>query len=278
MEKTQKRNLEVCVISDIHLGTYSCQAKTVLQYLKSISPKILVLNGDIVDTWQFSKNYWPKSHMQVIRQILKMVMNGTEAYYITGNHDELMRKFVGMRIGNFQIANKLVLNLDGKKAWIFHGDVFDVTMKHGKWLARMGANGYACLLFLNKVVNVMFRWLGYGPFSLARQIKTAVKAKSGFEQTAADLAIEKGYDYVICGHIHRPEIKTITNKNGSVLYLNSGDWIEQLSALEYAEGNWKLHYEKPYNRGIEKTNTEETEDVGTNKQLFREMLVEFEIS
>ncbi len=270
------RSPEVVVISDIHLGTFACQAKAVLQYLKSVRPKTLVLNGDIVDTWQFSKTFWPKSHMQVIRQILKMASEGTEVYYVTGNHDEMMRKFVGMRLGNFQVVNKVILTLDGKKAWIFHGDVFDVTMKHGKWLARMGANGYACLLQINQFFNLISKKLGYGPFSLARRIKTAVKAKHGFEQTAADLAIEKGYDYVICGHIHRPEIKTITNKQGSVLYLNSGDWIERLTALEYQNGEWTLYQHEPAQ--VPAVVSSDLEEIASNKQLFQKMLLEFDLA
>lgn len=276
MIQTEKRSVEVAIISDIHLGTYGCQAKEVLHYLKSINPNVLVLNGDVVDTWQFSKSYWPKSHMQVIRQILKMSTEGTEVQYITGNHDEVMRKFVGMSLGNFHIANKLILNLQGKRAWIFHGDVFDVTMKHGKWLARMGANGYACLLQINKVFNTISRKLGYGTFSLARKIKTAVKAKSKFEQTAADLAIEKGYDYVICGHIHRPVIKTLTNKDGSVQYLNSGDWIEQLTALEYQNGIWNLYHHK-VDKEKGGVGLQELEEVASNRQLFQKMLLEFDL-
>ena len=121
----------------------------------------------------------------------------------------------------------------------------------------------------------MSRRLGYGTFSLARRIKTAVKAKRGFEQTAADLAIEKGYDYVVCGHIHQPEIKTIQNKQGSVMYLNSGDWIDRLTALEYVSGNWKLHYQENTTGVPVFSDVEELEN---NKQLFQKMLLEFDLA
>ena len=136
-----KRNVDIVVISDVHLGTYGCHAKELLKYLKSIKPKKLILNGDIIDIWQFSKSYWPESHMKVIRKLMKFVSEGVEVHYLTGNHDEMLRKFDGMEMGSFHLSNKLVMELDGKKAWFFHGDVFDVTMQHSKRLAKMGAIG-----------------------------------------------------------------------------------------------------------------------------------------
>ena len=132
MGSNKKRPIDVVVISDVHLGTYGCHAKELLKYLKSINPKIIILNGDIIDIWQFSKRYWPKSHMKVIKYIIGWISQGKEIYYITGNHDEMLRKFVGFKLGSFVIKNKIVLELDGKKAWFFHGDVFDVTMQHSK--------------------------------------------------------------------------------------------------------------------------------------------------
>ena len=138
MNEIKKRKLDILVLSDIHLGTYGCHAKELLHYLKTIKPKIVVLNGDIIDIWQFSKRYWPKSHMKVVKTFMTWMSKGVKFYYVTGNHDEMLRRFEGFKMGSFKIVNKIVLDLDnGKKAWFFHGDVFDVTMQHSKWLAKL---------------------------------------------------------------------------------------------------------------------------------------------
>ncbi|WP_316735333.1 UDP-2,3-diacylglucosamine diphosphatase [Pedobacter aquatilis] len=239
-----KRNVDIVVISDVHLGTYGCHAKELLKYLKSIKPKKLILNGDIIDIWQFSKSYWPESHMKVIRKLMKFVSEGVEVHYLTGNHDEMLRKFDGMEMGSFHLSNKLVMELDGKKAWFFHGDVFDVTMQHSKWLAKMGAIGYDTLILINSFVNWFLNILGREKMSFSKKIKAkfkdAVKFINSFEQVAAELAIEKGYHYVVCGHIHQPEKREIAGENGTVTYLNSGDWVESLTALEYKDKAWEV--------------------------------------
>ena len=245
MKKIKKRPVDYVVISDVHLGTYGCKAKELLNYLKTIQPKVLILNGDIIDIWQFSKHYFPKSHMDVIKQITGMLSKKTRVYYITGNHDEMLRKFKGFSLGSFTILNKLILELDGKKAWIFHGDVFDITMKHSKWLAKLGGMGYDALIIINTFINWLSNLMGYGKLSLSKKIKNSVKSAikfvTNFEQTASEIAIENGYDYVICGHIHQPEMKEINNQKGETMYLNSGDWIENLTALEYHNNSWTLY-------------------------------------
>ena len=124
----QKRNPDVVVLSDIHLGTYGCHATELVNYLQSVTPGLLILNGDIIDGWQFSKRYFPASHLQVIKEILNLLSKGTRVIYITGNHDEMLRRYSGIDIGNFQLADKLVMEIDGKMTWIFHGDVFDNTL------------------------------------------------------------------------------------------------------------------------------------------------------
>lgn len=246
-----KREVDIVVISDVHLGTYGCQARELLKYLKSIKPKILILNGDIIDIWQFSKSYFPEAHTKVLRRILKFVAEGIPVYYLTGNHDEVLRKFADFNLGSFQLLNKVLLNIDGKKAWIFHGDIFDVTMQHSKWLAKLGAVGYDTLILINSMVNWCLTLVGRPKMSFSQKVKArfkdAVKFINHFEQTAADLAVDKGYDYVICGHIHHAEIKEIKgeDRDGSVLYLNSGDWVESLSALEYHQGNWSIYKYQP---------------------------------
>lgn len=243
-----KRNIKVAVISDVHLGTYGCHAKAVNRYLKSINPEILVLNGDIVDIWQFSKRYWPDSHMKVVQRIFKMMANGTKVYYLTGNHDEMLRKFTDFRLGKLELLDKLVLDLDGKKAWIFHGDVFDISMKHSKWLAKLGAVGYDTLIVLNSMVNWVSQKLGRGKVSFSKRIKNSVKQAikfiDDFEETATSIAIESGYDYVLCGHIHQPAIRSVKTDKGETLYLNSGDWVENLTALEYNDKKWSLYHYK----------------------------------
>jgi UDP-2,3-diacylglucosamine pyrophosphatase LpxH len=241
----KKRDVELVVLSDIHLGTYGCHAEELLRYLKSVRPKKLVLNGDIIDMWQFSKRYWPKSHMQVVKHITGLLTKNTKIIYLTGNHDEMLRKFSGFRLGSFRIDNKVVLNLNGKKAWIFHGDVFDVTMQHSKWLAKLGAIGYDSLIVINTIVNWFLSKFGSEKISLSKKVKDSVKSAvkfiNNFEKTAADIAIENNYDYVVCGHIHQPELRKILTEKGEVLYLNSGDWVENLTALEYNEGAWRIY-------------------------------------
>lgn len=244
-----KREVDLVIISDIHLGTYGCHAKELLSYLKSIKPKKIVLNGDIIDIWQFSKSYWPESHMKVLRRLMKFVSEGVPVYYLTGNHDEMLRKFADLKIGSFRLQNKLVLNLDGNKAWIFHGDVFDITMQNSKWLAKLGAVGYDSLILLNSFVNWGLTSIGREKMSFSKRIKArfkdAVKFINDFENIASDLAIDKGYKYVACGHIHQPEMREIVTPNGQVLYLNSGDWVESLTALEYHQGNWSIYKYQP---------------------------------
>ena len=276
----KKRPVDIVVISDIHLGTYGCHAKELIQYLKSINPKQVVLNGDIVDIWQFNKRYWPKSHMKVVKLIMEWITKGVKVHYITGNHDEMMRKFSGFNLGSFSIVNKLVLPVHGKKAWIFHGDVFDVTMQHSKWLAKLGAIGYDTLILINSGVNFCYKKLGKGPVSMSKKIKNSVKSAvkfiNNFEQTAADIAIENEFDYVICGHIHQPEIKSIETDNGSVMYLNSGDWIENLTALEYVKGQWTLYrYEDDKHIQVHNSDSNDHVEMLEKKELFQSLMAEF---
>ena len=287
MKKIKKRPVDYVVISDVHLGTYGCKAKELLNYLKTIQPKVLILNGDIIDIWQFSKHYFPKSHMDVIKQITGMLSKKTRVYYITGNHDEMLRKFKGFSLGSFTILNKLILELDGKKAWIFHGDVFDITMKHSKWLAKLGGMGYDALIIINTFINWLSNLMGYGKLSLSKKIKNSVKSAvkfiNNFEETASEIAIENGYDYVVCGHIHQPEMREISNSKGKTMYLNSGDWIENLTALEYQNKKWSLYeYAKDplvqEASGIKIKKGKSSKLKKEEKNLiFEELLKEFEI-
>lgn len=233
-------------MSDLHLGTFGCQAKSVISYLRSIEPEILILNGDIVDIWQFSKRYFPDTHMQVIKEIFALLSRGTKVYYITGNHDELLRKYSDLQLGNFTLTDKLVLTMDGKKLWIFHGDVFDATTKGwAKILAKMGGKGYDILIMLNHAINGILKLFGQEKMSFSKKVKQSVKKAvswiNNFETTAAELAITNGYDYVACGHIHQPQKRVFCNEKGSVTYLNSGDWVENCTSLEYCDGKWEIY-------------------------------------
>lgn len=242
--KNSKRLVDLVVISDTHLGTIGCRAEELNQYLKSIQPKTIVLNGDIIDIWQFSKRHWDKYHTKIIKELLKFVSNGVKVHYIAGNHDEALRRFLNFEIEGFKITNKLTLNLGGKKAWFFHGDVFDVTMQHSRWLTRLGGFGYDVLILINSTVNKFLTLFGREKLSFSKTIKNKVKAAvsfiNKFESTVAEIALKSNFDYVVCGHIHQPCIKTITTEKGSVTYLNSGDWIENMTALEYHESQWTL--------------------------------------
>ncbi|MBN2486353.1 MAG: UDP-2,3-diacylglucosamine diphosphatase [Bacteroidales bacterium] len=281
--KDKKRDVELVVVSDVHLGTYGSHAKELLKYLKSIKAETLVLNGDIIDIWQFKKRYWPKPHMKVVKYIIGLATKGTKVYYVTGNHDETLRRFAGMRLAALEITNKISLELNGKKVWFFHGDVFDSIMHYSKWLARLGAISYDALIYFNVLVNYISRLLGKGKVSLSKKIKdnvkTAVKYINNFEETAAALAIQKGFDCIVCGHIHHPEIREINDlKGNSILYLNSGDWIENLSALEFNKGEWRI-YRYSDDAALHSDDTESEQgkslDDMDNKQIFKEMVNEF---
>ncbi len=278
-KKLPKRKVEVAVISDVHLGTYGCHAPELVKYLKSIKPETLVLNGDIIDIWQFSKSYFPKEHMQVIKQITGMIAKGVKVYYVTGNHDEMMRKFEGFELGSFKIVNKIVLNLDAGPAWIFHGDVFDVTMKHTKWIAKLGGQGYDLLIVFNRFINRILEKTGREKISLSKKIKDsvkgAVKHANNFEVTAAEIGISKEYNFVVCGHIHKPEIREINTDKGNITYLNSGDWVENLTALEYNSGEWNIyHYNDDKLAQNSKHEDEHKEELTTN-ELYANLLQEF---
>jgi UDP-2,3-diacylglucosamine pyrophosphatase LpxH len=236
-----KRKLEIVVISDVHLGTYGCHAKQLSNYLKSIKPDTLILNGDIVDMWQFNKSYFPTEHIKVINRLLKMSVSGTKVYYLTGNHDDGLRRFSNLAFGNFHLRNDLLLQRDGKKFWFFHGNVFDTTIIEARWLAKLGGRSYDAIVRFNKIVNWWRQIMGKERIAFSKiikmKVKEAVKFIGDFEQKAIETAQQQGHDYVICGHIHTPQIR----KTGTVTYLNSGDWVENLTALEYNYGNWSIY-------------------------------------
>jgi UDP-2,3-diacylglucosamine pyrophosphatase LpxH len=273
-----KRLIEILVISDIHLGTYGCQSKALLNYLKSVDPKIIILNGDIIDIWQFNKRYFPKSHMKIIKYFLNLIQDGKTIYYLTGNHDEMLRKFNGFELKNFKILNKKVINLNGHQAWFFHGDVFDLTMQYSKWLTRLGAIGYDALILINSALNFILSKLGRPRYSLSKKVKNSVKGAvkfiNKFEETVVGIAFERKYKFVICGHIHQPAIKKHSIKNKNIIYLNSGDWVENLTSLEYHNKKWTIYQHD--NNLYEEELVNDESDLSA-KELFQGMLKEFKI-
>lgn len=277
-----QRKVELLVISDVHLGTYGCRAKELLKYLKSVEPSRLVLNGDIFDIWQFKKRYWPKSHMLVVKHIVDLIAKGVKVDYITGNHDELLRKFSGFEMGSFSVKNKLLLNMHGETIWIFHGDVFDLTMRYSKWLCKLGAVGYDGLILLNSLVNGLLAKMGKGKISLSKKVKNSVKSAvkfiSDFEETAAKIGISNGYHNVVCGHIHQPNDVHYQDGQGEIRYLNSGDWIENCTALEYNQGAWKL-YEYDKDDLTRKTDYKEYQNIDfSTSELFDQLMGEFKMT
>ena len=218
--------------------------------------------------------------MKVVKYILTQIQQGKEIYYLTGNHDEMFRKFAGFQINNFKILNKKVLDLDGKKAWFFHGDVFDITMQYSKWLARLGAIGYDALIVINNALNFVLSKLGRPRYSLSKKVKNnvkgAIKFINKFEEIIVGIASERNYNYVVCGNIHQPAIKKYTFKNKNIIYLNSGDWIENLTALEYHNKKWKIYQHDLNFKEEEEESSQDNTDLSP-KELFQEMMNEFKI-
>ena len=220
-------------ISDTHLGTAGCNAELLLDFLKSVHCETLYLVGDIVDGWQLRKGwYWPPRHNDVVRCILKKAKHGTRVVYVPGNHDEAFRGYVGLNLGGIELVSEAVhVTADGRRLLVLHGDEFDGVVLYAKWLAFLGDGAYTLLLKLNRVLNWVRRKRGLPYWSLSshlkKKVKNAVQFISSFEDVVARAAHERGADGVVCGHIHKAEIRTIDG----VLYCNDGDWVESLTAL-----------------------------------------------
>lgn len=251
---SSRRHLPAVVLSDLHLGTFGCHARELLAYLKSIQPDVLILNGDIIDIWNFKKSYFPKSHFKVVKRLITMAQKGTEIYYITGNHDEMLRRFADADLGHIHVRNKMVFMFGGVKTWIFHGDIFDASIQNARWLAKLGGWSYDLLIWVNRWLNVLLERMGREKYSLSKTIKDSVKKAvkyiGDFEVAAAEMAVRKGYGRVICGHIHQPQMRTIHVGEREIEYLNSGDWIENLTALEWDGTAWSI-YQHPDVRDVE---------------------------
>lgn len=241
----KKRKLDLVVISDVHLGTLKCHADELLAYFNSIDPKMMVLNGDIIDYKEFNNGFFPASHLKVLKKMIGFAASGVPVFYITGNHDKTIKKLGAISLGNFKVSEELVLELDGKKAWLSHGDIFDFSTRNSKWLYYLGPIGHALLLNINSWHHSILRLMGQKRYSSITKIKTMPKKATeqafDFEMAAVDLAITKGFDYVLCGHTHQPKKQLYETENGVCTYLNSGDWIENMTALEYSFKRWKIY-------------------------------------
>jgi len=238
-------SFKTIVISDVHLGTKSSKAKELVRFLKQSSCERLILNGDIIDGWQLRKSgRWKRKHTRFFKRIIKMMEKfNTEVIYIRGNHDDFLDTIMPFSIGNLHIQRSYIHQSNGKRYYVLHGDVFDSVTTNLKWLAKLGDVGYTFLLWINKKYNNRRIKRGLPYYSLSgdikQRVKTAVSYISNFEKELVQLARIKGCDGVICGHIHHP---AIGNYDG-VLYMNSGDWVESLSALvEYPDGRWEVLY------------------------------------
>ena len=274
-----KRNLDILVISDLHLGTYGSEADEVLAYLDTINADKIVINGDFVDIMLFNKRFWPSSHMKVIKYFLDLISQGKEIYYVTGNHDELMRKFLNFKIQNFKIVNQIVLDTAEGKVWIFHGDVFDFSIQT-QWLTKLAGFLYDYMIIFNSWINKkIMRPLGRKRLNFSKTIKsnvkTAVQYFANFEMKAAEVAQKNGYKYVVCGHIHTPKIESFNINGEEVIYMNSGDWLESLSSLEYADNKWSIYMHKRTEQEYKGDNDSRIEM--TNKELYKDLIAEFKI-
>lgn len=242
-DRKHKLKFRTIWISDIHLGTSGCNADMLLNFLKSTESETLYLVGDIIDGWRLKRSwYWPDSHNDIIRRILKKAKRGTRVIYIPGNHDEGARQFIGLNFGGIQLMQDAIhITADGRKLWILHGDAFDGVVLYARWLAFLGDNAYALLLKLNTLFNMVRRKLDLPYWSLSaflkRKVKNALEYIGRFESAVIHGAQERGVEGVVCGHIHTAEMRKI----GDITYYNDGDWVESCTALvEHFDGRMDL--------------------------------------
>ena len=237
------RRLRSVFISDLHLGTAGCQSAALLDFLKAHPSDHLYLVGDIIDGWQLRKGwYWPQAHNDVVQKLLRRARKGCRVVYVPGNHDEFARQFCGHAFGGIEVAREAVhVTADGRRLWILHGDDFDGVVQCARWLALAGDSLYEFTLKVNRHLNHLRSRLGLPYWSLSAYLKHTVKKALNyvmdFEAAVAQEARRRGHDGVVCGHIHRAELRYIDG----VLYCNDGDWVESRTALvEHHDGTLAL--------------------------------------
>ena len=230
-------------ISDFHLGTRGCQSELLLEFIKHTQSEKLYLVGDIIDGWALKNTwYWPQSHNDVVQKILRKARHGTEVFYISGNHDEVMRGFAPVNFGGVSILNQVIHEtVDKKKYLVVHGDQFDGIIQCAKWLAMLGSITYDFLIYFNRYINFFRKKLGYEYWSLSNYlkftVKNAVKFVSEYEKLVCNYAKQFKVEGIICGHIHHANMQSM---NG-IHYINDGDWVESCTALvEHFDGKLEL--------------------------------------
>ena len=251
------RRVRTLFLSDIHLGTKGCQAETLLDFLRHYEAKTVYLVGDIVDGWQLKSNwYWPQSHNDVVQKLLRQARKGTRLVYIPGNHDEFLRDYYGTHFGGIQVVEDAIhVSADGKRYLVIHGDLFDVIIRHARWLALLGDSAYDLAIWLNTYFNAIRRGLGLTYWSLSQwaklKVKNAVSYIGEYEKTLVAEAHRHSADGVICGHIHHAAI----HDDFGISYINCGDWVESCAAIaEHADGHFEIitwTHAKPQLKAVE---------------------------
>lgn len=242
-QSERPQGVRAVFISDLHLGTAGCQAVALLDFLKAYPSQHLYLVGDIIDGWQLRRRwYWPQAHNDVVQKLLRRARKGCRVVFIPGNHDEFARAFIGQQFGGIEVLDEAVhTTATGQKLWITHGDYFDGVVQCAKWLAYLGDNLYEFTLRLNRYLNHWRAKLGLPYWSLSaflkHKVKSALNYVTDFERAVAREAHQRGFQGVVCGHIHRAEMRDIDG----VLYCNDGDWVESMTALvEHHDGRLEI--------------------------------------
>ncbi|MBM3549994.1 MAG: UDP-2,3-diacylglucosamine diphosphatase [Alphaproteobacteria bacterium] len=242
-EPTEPTRYRTIWISDIHLGTRGCKAEFLLDFLKHNESDTLYLVGDIIDIWRMRRSwYWEQKHNDVVQKLLRKARKGTRVVFIPGNHDEIFREYLGNPFGGIDVEEEVIHSLaDGRRFLVLHGDKFDAVVRHARWLALLGDSAYALTLLVNAWCNGVRRRLGYPYWSLSaylkHRVKNAVEYIGRFEDAVADEARRRGVDGVVCGHIHKAEIRDM----GGITYCNDGDWVESCTALvEHLDGRLEI--------------------------------------
>jgi len=265
-----QRTYRSIFVSDVHLGTKDCKAEQLNNFLKHNTCDTLYLVGDIIDAWKIQQNKWrwKQSHTNVVRRVLGHAKRGTRVVYVAGNHDEFLRPMIplGISFGMVEIVNQTEhIGVDGRHYLVVHGDMFDGITRLAPWISILGDRAYDMILRINTRLNWIMHRMGFGYFSLSlflkRRVKRAVDFIFKFEQNLADYCKKRGFDGVICGHIHHAEIKEISG----VVYMNDGDWVESMTALvEHWDGHWEI-----VTWTKESDNVVDDIDSGTHKQSSR---------
>lgn len=241
------RKVDLAVISDVHLGTDGCQAEALLQYLDRLRPRVLVLNGDILDGWMMNPLSFPESHLAIFRRFLEFANRDVTVFYLTGNHDDMLRPFADLRSGNFHIRDEVMLEVDQQRMLFLHGDRFDPSVQDTRRrIAIWGSWWNQWIIRIDRGINARRLRRGKKPLRLSHWVKQRAKMAAGinseFERDVADYALIRRAQTVVCGHVHRTHNGPIKARNGqTVHYLNSGDWVENCSALEYVRGHWRVY-------------------------------------